>query len=333
GRDPCPVGGLALIPSFRGVGAAGGRAAAALAPPAGAAEKLKLAVGQKGLWDTAMPYLGAEKGFFREAGLELDIVWTDGGADTQQAIVSGSIDIGIGIGILGVIGAWGKNAPIAIISAEMTGSNDIFWYVKADSPIRGVKDLKGKTMAFSRPGSSSNLIAAELVKAAGIDARLVPAGGMAATLTQVMSGQIDAGWSAVPVNLNLVEDGKIRVIAVGNDAPGVATQTVRVNVAHTPFLNKNRDAMRRFIKAYQRTIDWAYAGPEVLGIYAKLAEVAPALADQVRTAYLPKAALALDKIGNVELSVQQAVDAKRLEKPLTAEQVKEMLRHVAELAM
>src|SRR4051812_28002348 len=145
--------------------------------PAAALDKLTLAVGQKGFWDTSFPYLGQEKGFFREQGVELEIQWTDGGADTQQAVITGSIDIGIATGFLGVISAWAKNAPVVVLSAETTGASDLFWYVRGDSAAKSMKDLGGKSIAFSRPGSSSNQIAAALAKAAGIQAKLVPTGG------------------------------------------------------------------------------------------------------------------------------------------------------------
>jgi NitT/TauT family transport system substrate-binding protein len=307
-------------------------AAAIVAPtPSWALDKLTLAVGQKGFWDTSFPYLGQEKGFFRENGIELDIQWTEGGADTQQAVITGSLDIGIAVGILGVVGAWAKNAPVVILSGQMMGSPDIYWYVRADSPVKVVKDLSGKTMAFSRPGSSSNLIAGELLKAAGVTAKLVATGGAPGTLTQVMSGQIDAGWAAVPANLALVQEGKIRIIAIGNDAPGVATQTVRINITNANTLAQRRDVLRRFGAAYKKSIDWAYDSQDVLAMYGKFAEVSPAIVQDLRTKYFPRSALALDQIGDIEVTIRQAVEAKRLDKPLTPEQTKEMLRPVAEL--
>ena len=306
-------------------------AAALLATPAAAEDRLKLAVGQKGFWDTAMPWMGQEKGFFKDAGIVLEIQWTEGGADTEQAVITGSFDVGIAVGIMGVIGAWAKRAPVAMISAQMTGSPDLYWYVRADNPARGFKDLAGKTVGFSRPGSSSNLIAAALAKTAGIEVKLISTGGPAATLTQVMSGQVDAGWSAVPVNLNLVQDGKIRMIAAGNDAPGIAEQTVRINITNKPTLERRADALRRFLAAYQRSIDWAYESPEAPEMYAKFAQVTPAVVAELRSKYFPKAALALSQVGRIEASIQEAVQAKRLDKPLTAEQTRDMLRPIADL--
>jgi len=44
-----------------------------------------------------------------------------------------------------VIGAWSKRAPVVMISAQMTGSPDLYWYVRAETRRRGFKDLAGKT--------------------------------------------------------------------------------------------------------------------------------------------------------------------------------------------
>jgi NitT/TauT family transport system substrate-binding protein len=299
--------------------------------PASALDTLKVASAQKGFWDTSFVELGQEKGFFKDQGIQLDIIWTDGGADAQQALITGSFDVSVATGILGVVTAYAKGAPIVLLSSEMTGASDLYWYVRADSPIKSLKDLQGKTFAYSRPGSSSNLIAAALVKKSGTDAKLVSAGGPPATLTQVMSGQLDVGWSAVPGSLDLVKDGKIRVIARGNDAPGAADQTVRVNATNATVFKERRDVLRRFLVAYQKTIDWIYGSPEVLQVYGKFANVKPEVVDDLRTHYILKKDVDLTKIGALDETIKEAVDTKKLSQPLTAEQKKAFLQPMQEM--
>lgn len=80
-------------------------AAAILSMSAGAslaAEKVRIAAGQKGAWDTTIIVFPDEKGFFKEACLELDIVYTDGGSDAQQAVIDGTMDIALSTGTLSV---------------------------------------------------------------------------------------------------------------------------------------------------------------------------------------------------------------------------------------
>src|SRR3954466_5609553 len=96
---------------------------------ASAQETLKLAVGQRGNWDTSVSELGKRAGIFKKYGLDLDILYTDGGGETLQATISGSVDVGVGAGVMGVLGAFAKGAPVRIIGAEATGASDLFWYV------------------------------------------------------------------------------------------------------------------------------------------------------------------------------------------------------------
>jgi len=321
-----------MIPKLGRVGALAALLIPLLAAaPASALDVIKVADAQKGFWDTAFVFLGQERGFFKEQGIELDIQWTEGGADTQQAVITGSFDVGLATGLLGVVSAYAKGAPIVLLSSEMTGASDLLWYVRADSPIKSLADIEGKTIAYSRPGSSSNQIAAALVKLSGKSAKLVSTGGAPATMTQVMSGQIDVGWSAVPGPLELVNEGKLRVIAVGNDAPGAAGQTVRVNITNATMLSTRRDVLRRFLVAYQKTIDWAYSSPEVLQDYGKFAGVKPETVELLRSKYLPKSAVALNRIEGLDATMREAVEGKRLEKPLTPEQQAGLLKPMQEL--
>src|SRR4029078_8463064 len=178
-----------------------------------AVEKLKVAIPQRGFWDSTWVEFGEAAGFFKDAGLEIEVFYTEGGAQTIATMASGSSDIAMSNGILGAIRTYAKNGdatPYRIISAEMTGAHELFWWVKADSPIKSLKDAgEGKTIAFSSPGSSSNLILLTLLKQAGSKAKPVPTGGVPATYTQTMTGQIDTGSSLGPFALNDVKHVKI----------------------------------------------------------------------------------------------------------------------------
>lgn len=299
-------------------------AATVLSGSAWAADTVRVANAQKGFWDQTIIMFGDEAGIFDKHDIDLEILWTDGGADAQQAVISGSMDVAFGTGMLGVISAWAKGAPVEIISASMTGSSDLYWYVKSDSDIQSMADTAGKTVGFSRPGSSTNLVSAKLVAAAGTDAELVPTGGPAATMTQVMSGQIDVGWSAVPIGLDRETSGDIRIIASGNDAPGVAEQTVRVQIANRNFLENNEDVVKRFTEAYQEVLDWAYSEDEALQKWAEMNNLTLEDARSARDRGYPKQALQLYPLQGMEANVQEAVENGRLDEPLSEEQIAEM---------
>src|SRR5215470_17495243 len=95
--------------------------------PARADDLLKLAIGQRGLWDSSIAELGQAAGIFRTHGLELQVVYTSGGGETQQAVISGSVDIGVAAGSLGVLSIFAKGAPVRIIAGEATGTAEYYF--------------------------------------------------------------------------------------------------------------------------------------------------------------------------------------------------------------
>src|SRR5688500_6850357 len=134
--------------------------AALIVHPAFAADQLKLAIGQRGLWDSSFAEIGTQFGIFARHGLELQVFYTSGGGETQQAVISGSADVGVSPGTLGVLGAFSKGAPIRIIAGEATGTAE-YYFVKADSAVQ--RDFKGvrpeMTLAYSTAGSGTHITA------------------------------------------------------------------------------------------------------------------------------------------------------------------------------
>src|SRR5262245_58482016 len=121
------------------------------------AEQLKIASPQRGSWEGAVPELGQQQGIFKKHGLELDILYTAGGGETLQTVISGAVDVGLSAGTLAILGAAQKGAPTRIIGASSTGSRELFWYVVADSPVRSMRDASDRTIAYSTAGSSTNI--------------------------------------------------------------------------------------------------------------------------------------------------------------------------------
>ena len=109
-----------------------------------AQDLLKLAVGAPNNWENQPAALGQEAGFFKKHGLVLDLLFTQGSGETMQAVIAGSVDIGTGVGTYGAMGAFSKGAPVRAIGNATTGAHDLYWYVRADSPIRSIKDAAGQ---------------------------------------------------------------------------------------------------------------------------------------------------------------------------------------------
>lgn len=301
---------------------AGALAVAATTAPVRADDTLSLAIGQKGAWDQMVTQQGIDEGFFKRANLELKIAYTAGGSDTIQAVATGSADMGLGVGVTAVIAAFVKGAPIKIVTAEMTGASDIYYYVKGDSPINKFADVNGKTVGFTRPGSSSFTMAHVLADQEHVQPNFVATGEFSATLTQVMSGQIDVGFTAVPLYLDLAAKKQIKIIARGADIKALQNQTTRVNVANDNLLRTRRDVAVRFWKTIVATQDWMYKNQsKALANFARYNDLTLDVAKSAMP-YFPRRAIALYPIANFEGSMQDAVDQKFIPAVLTPDQQK-----------
>lgn len=301
-------------------------AACCLALAAQAQDTLKLASGQRGNWDTSVSEVGQRAGIFKKHGLVLEILWTQGSGETQQPVISGDVDIGVAVGVMGALSSYSKGAPVRIIGAQTTGARDLFWYVRSDSPIKSLKDTAGKTLAYSTKGSSTNGIVTAFMKQYDLKATPVATGSPSSTLTQVMSGQVDVGWSAPPFGLDQLDEQKIRIIASGNDADVFKGQTVRLLIANAQSLAKKKPLIDRYMKAYRETIDYMYNDPAALKIYADFVGISEAKAKRTRDEFFPKAAIDPDRVIGLDSIVNDAVELKFTAAPLTKEQLAELVQ-------
>jgi len=290
-----------------------------------AADKLKLAIGQRGIWHGAPADLGMRAGIFPKHGLELEILYTDGAGQTMQAVIAGSADIGVSVGTLGVLGAFAKGAPIRIIGSESIGE-DAYWFVRKDSPVKSMADMSGRTIAFSTIGSSTHANVLALIDHHKVDAKPVATGGGPATHTMVMTGQVDAGWSAPPLGLEALRKGEVRVIVRAAELPLVKGHTVRTIIANKNSFDARREVFARFMRAYRETIDWMYAGDEALKIYAPFAGISLEDAQRIRDEFDPKEMLIPDRVMGLADLMPDAVRFKFIPQPLTEAQLTELVQ-------
>jgi len=300
---------------------------ALLASPTLAQDKLKVAIGQINNWENQVPTLGMAAGIFQKHKIELETFGTQGAGETLQPIISGSADIGIGVGTSGAMRAFAKGAPVRALAAGFTGTNDLFWYVRGDSPIKSLKDLtESNTIAYSTNGSSSNAIVLGFAKVLGVKAKPTPTGGPPATFTQVMSGQIDVGWGAPPLGVEEAQAGKIRIIARGSDLIETRNQTVRVVVVNADALKSKPEVMARFMGAYRETWNWLYSSPDAIKLYAEKVKKSEDIVRQTLKEFYPKEAIDPDRIQDIDKVMVDAVAQKILDAPLTKEQLAEFFQ-------
>src|SRR5436190_17872435 len=84
----------------------------ALAHTATAQDLVRVAVPQRGTWETSVPDLGQKAGIFAKHGIKLETLYTSGGGETMQALISGGVDVAISTGAAAVFAAYVKGAPV-----------------------------------------------------------------------------------------------------------------------------------------------------------------------------------------------------------------------------
>jgi NitT/TauT family transport system substrate-binding protein len=195
-----------------------------------------------------VPYAVAmEKGFFRSRGVDVTgILTAPGGGTAVRNTIAGDIPFGE-VSLAAAVQAINAGQKMVIVGAGTQSVADQVWVVKKDSPLHGIKDLEGKRVAYTSPGSVSNMIILMALKANGMTAqqvKLIPAGDLGANLSAVSSGAVDAGFIDEMVlsrNTSLVQP----VFFVRDVMSPRMMQTVLVTT--TEFAHDHGDTIRALI--------------------------------------------------------------------------------------
>jgi NitT/TauT family transport system substrate-binding protein len=292
--------------------------------PAASQDRFKVVIGNIINWENQP--LQFRQDIYRKYGIELENVGAEGAGETLQAVISGAADLGGPLAMAGVYRAFSRGAPVRLLLPMFTGDNT-YWYVKASSPIKSLKDAtENTTISISSSGSTTDLIVNGFIRELGLKAKIVKTGGMAATFPQVMTGQVDIGWAAPPFGLQDIADGTIRVIARGVELPSLRNQTVRSLGVNVTVMRQRKDALVRFAKAYREVVEWMYSSPDAIEEYSKRINKPSALVGSAINQFQPKQALQSDRMENLDASMKDAVDLKFIDKPLTPEQLAELIQ-------
>ena len=313
---------MALIKALLGAVALVG--SLALTAQAQTPEKLRVAVTQRGAWDTSVAEIGNKAGIFRKHNINVELLFTGGGAEAVGAIISGQLDIAVSIGISTVLGSFSKGAPLRIFSSETTGQPDIYWFVPAASPIKSPADFKDKTIGYSVAGSSSHAALLALLAQEKVTAKPTPTGGVTPSFTAGMTGQVDVAWTTIPIGLKEQDEGRIRRVARAADVKSLQNRTVRVNMTSAQNIEKRKPVFDRFLAAYKETLDYMYSSPDAIAHFAEIANVPLSVAQKI-PGLVPKDALSPDQIVGMDDIMAEAIATKFIAAPLTKAQISELV--------
>jgi NitT/TauT family transport system substrate-binding protein len=233
-----------------------------VAQPAAAQTKIDVA-STASLFPQYYPLAVAEQqGYFKDEGLTINEVATGGGGSTVQPIISGDTPIGLA-SMSGAILAKLRNAPIKVISgASPNFLSTIVYAVAADSKITKMSDLAGQQQAkfgYTSGGSITDVASELAVRSEklkeGTDVTRLALGSMQAQAAALVTHQIQVATININAIANYVVQGKVRVI--GDTSDYLKVNEANAIIANTSYIHRNPDAVKRFMRAYSKAVDYA----------------------------------------------------------------------------
>jgi len=244
-------------------------AVAALPFAAVAKDKVRLVDSQPTVYDHFALYQAKAEGYFDQENLDVEVSVGRGGSAALQIVATGTADVVYGAGLLSVVSAHAKGAPVTILSNARRGAGDAFWYVKKDSPLKTCKDLDGRDFTYSAPGSFTNMLVKTISKELKINPKLVQTGTMSSSRTMMMSGQTDTAWTGFPANMDVIRSGEARIVCSGDDSVLMKGLSSRGISANSDWLAKNRDVAMRLMRALWKGQLYNFSGEKALRRYAE----------------------------------------------------------------
>jgi NitT/TauT family transport system substrate-binding protein len=295
----------------------------AVAIPAVADDALKLAVADINAFENQPAVTGRDA--FKKQGVALTIMPMHGSADALQAVLSGTADAAAGVDTSSALRAFAKGAPVRVLLPSFTGASDLYWYVKADSPIAKFADAtEENSIGYSTNGSLTHLAVTEFARDLKIRAKPMIAGSPAAALLDVMSGKLDIGFARAPFGLKEIAEGKIRAIGQGADIAALKSRTLRVVVVNAEAWRTKKDALTRFVRAWREMGD-KLSSAEAIKAYSQTVHIDPKAIEGAAAKSFPKSALQTDVVLGLNEIADDAVKQMLIDAPLTKEQIAEFI--------
>jgi len=254
-------------------------AAAAISLGAAPAYAEDIAVGNFGTAANGMPFAVAmAKGYFKAEGANVTgIIPSQGGGTSLRNMLVGNVPYGeVNPGV--IVTAIKEGADLRIISDNVLTVAEFVWAVKQDSPIKTIKDFKGKKIGYTNPRSTSQALANLLLQTAGYkpeDAELVKTGGFGEGIAALELGQIDV--APIPEPLFSKYKNKFRVVASAKESLPPLDNVVGVTTSQ--MAATKGDFIRAVIRARRKAVEFMYSNPDEAGdIIAKFYNLEPEIA-------------------------------------------------------
>jgi NitT/TauT family transport system substrate-binding protein len=231
-----------------------------------------LTVTQWGALYYGAPYAVAmAKGYFAENHVEIDkVVGGDGGGTTIRNALAASLPYAE-VSLAAAIEAIRAGFPLRIVDNAVDSLGDFILVTRPGAPISSIKELKGKRIGFTRPGSVSQMVVLLMLQQAGLtpkDVELVSVGGVGAVLTTVKNGTIDAAFTGEPL-WSQDKDNLKKIAWLSEIMDTHFTQIV--GVVDSGYAAKHPEIVGGIIAARRKAVKFIYEHPdEAADIVAKV---------------------------------------------------------------
>lgn len=218
-------------------------------------------------------WMAKEAGLFDKYGLDVELVYISSSPTMLQSMVAGEIQFG-------ELAASGASANVTLEGGDVVwiteAMNRPILYVIARPEIRGMDDLRGKTIGVTRVGTTTHTFMKAALRASGLDperdVQILQTGGSPETIAALASGGIVAGVSGPPLHLNALDAGMhilLDLAELGMAWPFGGTVTTRGYIAAHP------DAVQSYVKAYTEALHLLRTDRErAVAVITKYAELA-----------------------------------------------------------
>jgi NitT/TauT family transport system substrate-binding protein len=259
---------------------------------------------------SAAPFhIAADLGYYRQSGLDVRLVSFAGGADTVRAI-AGKSRFGMPA-TLPALTAYAKGQSGLRIIGGAFNAAEVVFIVPAASPIRTPKDLGGKKVAVSQPGSITNYFANHIARANGVTAKIVNVGGAPEAWTSAKQGVTDAAWSTLPLSTDLVARGEARVVARTRDYVPVWADNTYWSTQR--FIDDSPEVLRKWLAAQQKAMNLIHGDLDrAAAIYGKRMKLDTAVARKALEPAVPALTLKIDRAG-VEENIKAGVELEQFD--------------------
>jgi NitT/TauT family transport system substrate-binding protein len=272
---------LSLLSALALLAACGGAAQ----PPAGASAPAAVRLGYIPLVIFAPIYVGVERGYFAEEGLQVELTQINATNEAVVQLAAGNFDVGLAGGNAGVFNAIARGLKFTVVAPmhqeRPPVATPLVISARRAGEIKTIADLKGGTIGINANGAAIEYWVAQALARGGltigdVQLKAMPFPNMPAALE---NGALDAAVITEPL-VTINKDKGLLAVLSDDFIDGFTATYVFMN---QPWMERNPQAARGFLKAYLRAardLQGDYMTPEVAAIVEKYTQVPAAVIER-----------------------------------------------------